>query len=259
MPSHRSAKVPEFENPTAVHDTAEVQATPKRAPPPAEGLGVAWIAQVVPFHRSAKVPAFEPPTAMHAEAEEQETPNKSPPPEEGLGVAWMDHLVPSHRSARVMSVPEWVNALPTATQAEAGVQSTAFSALLGAPAGFGVDSTLQLVPFHRSARVTVVPKRLVSSPTAVHEEELAQDTPASWPVLARGLGLGTIDHPGPETAAGGASEDRTPVWPLVPATFPTADPAEWVTASAPGAASPTLPAAKMNAATRPRHFFVADP
>ena len=98
---------------------------------------------------------------MQAEAEEQETPNKTPPPEDGLGVAWMDHLVPPHRSARVMTVPERVNALPTATQAEADGQSTAFSQLLGAPSGFGVDFALQLVPFQRSARVTVVPSRLV--------------------------------------------------------------------------------------------------
>jgi hypothetical protein len=116
---------------------------------------------LVPFHRSAKVPAFEAPTAVQADAEEQETPNKIPPPADGLGVAWMDHLVPSHRSARVMSVPERVNALPTATQAEADVQSTAFSALLGAPAGLGVDSALQLIPSHRSAKVTVLPSRWV--------------------------------------------------------------------------------------------------
>jgi hypothetical protein len=189
---------------------------------------------------------------VQAEAEEQEAPNKIPPPEGGLGVAWMDHLVPSHRSARVMSVPARVNALPTATHAGADGQSTAFSALLGAPAGLGVGSALQLVPSHRSARVTVVPNRWVSSPTAVHEEEPAQDTPASWPVRASGLGLATIDHPGPEAAGDGASKDRTPVRPLVPATFPTADPAKWVTASAPGAASPTLPAAKANAATAAR-------
>ena len=88
-------------------------------------------------------------------------PNNIPPPAAGFGVAWMDHLVPFHRSARVMSVPERVNELPTATQAEDDVQSTALSALLGAPGGLGVDSTLQLVPFHRSARVTVRPSRLV--------------------------------------------------------------------------------------------------
>ena len=93
----------------------------------------------------ANVPAFEAPTAVQAEAEEQEAPNKIPPPADGLGVAWMDHRVPSHRSARVIPVPERVNALPTATQVEADVQSTAYSALLNAPWGLGVDSTLQLV------------------------------------------------------------------------------------------------------------------
>jgi hypothetical protein len=116
---------------------------------------------LVPSHRSAKVPAFEAPTAVQAEAEEQATPNKIPPPAGGLGVAWMDHVVPSHRSARVIPVPELLIENPTASQAEDDVQSTAFSALLGAPSGFGVDSALQLVPFHRSAKVTVVPKRLV--------------------------------------------------------------------------------------------------
>jgi hypothetical protein len=91
----------------------------------------------------------------------------------------------------------------------------------------------------------------------VHEEELEQDTPASWPVRAGGLGLGTIDQPGPEAAGAGASGDRTPVWPAVPATFPKAE-ADWVAASAPGAASPTLPAAKVNTATTARYFFMTD-
>ena len=93
----------------------------------------------------------------------------------------------------------------------------------------------------------------------MHEEELEQETPASWPVRAGGLGLGPIDHPGPDAAGGGASEARTPVWPLAPATVPTADPADWVTASAPGAASPTPPAAKLNAATTTRYFFMTHP
>ena len=114
-----------------------------------------------PSHRSTRSFEVEAPTAVQAEAEEQETPNNTPPPEEGLGVGWMDHLVPSHRSARVISVPAWVKELPTATHAEADGQSTAFSVLLGAPWGLGVDSALQLVPFHRSARVTGRPKPLV--------------------------------------------------------------------------------------------------
>jgi hypothetical protein len=160
-PFHRSARVPELDPPVETQTEDEGQATAKRAPPPARGLGVGWIIHFVPFRRSARVPAFEAPTAVQAEAEEQETPNNIPPPAEGLGVAWMDHRVPFHRSARVMSVPEWVTALPTATQSEDDVQSTALSVLLAAPWGLGVGATLQLVPFHRSARVTVVPNRLV--------------------------------------------------------------------------------------------------
>jgi hypothetical protein len=92
----------------------------------------------------------------------------------------------------------------------------------------------------------------------VHEEEPEQETPASWPVRASGLGLGTIDHPGPEAAGGGASEARMPVKPLVPATFPKANPADWVAASAPGAASPALPAAKANTATAAKYFVMTD-
>jgi hypothetical protein len=40
VPFHRSASVPAFDPPTAVHVEAAVQATPSRAPPPGEGLGV---------------------------------------------------------------------------------------------------------------------------------------------------------------------------------------------------------------------------
>ena len=49
-----------------------------------------------------------------------------------------------------------------------------------------------------------------------------------------------------------------PVKPLVPATFPKANPADWVAASAPGAASPALPAAKVNTATAATYFFMTD-
>jgi hypothetical protein len=86
VPFQCSAKVPEFEPPTAVHDDAEVHDTPLSPAPPCGGLGVAWIAQVVPFQCSAKVPEFENPTAVHDTAEVQATPNRAPPPAAGLGV-----------------------------------------------------------------------------------------------------------------------------------------------------------------------------
>jgi len=41
IPFHRSASVPAFEAPTAVHDDADVQDTPFRVPPPCDGLGMA--------------------------------------------------------------------------------------------------------------------------------------------------------------------------------------------------------------------------
>ena len=84
VPSHRSAKVPEFEPPTAMHAYAEVHDTPLSPAPPCGGLGVAWIAQVVPSQCSAKVPEFENPTAVHDTAEVQATPNRTPPPGGGL-------------------------------------------------------------------------------------------------------------------------------------------------------------------------------
>jgi hypothetical protein len=65
----------------------EVQATPdspvNTGP---DGLGVAWMAQLVPFHRSARVvPSALPPTAVHAEGEVHEMLLRAPPPA-GLGV-----------------------------------------------------------------------------------------------------------------------------------------------------------------------------
>ena len=53
VPFHRSAKVPEFDPPTAVHAEADAHATLLRKPPPAWGMGAAWMRHRVPFHRSA--------------------------------------------------------------------------------------------------------------------------------------------------------------------------------------------------------------
>ena len=72
-PFHRSASVPAFENPTAVHDLDEVQATPSRPAPPCDGLGVRWMRHLWPFHRSARVPRSLWPTAVQAEGAVHET------------------------------------------------------------------------------------------------------------------------------------------------------------------------------------------
>jgi hypothetical protein len=133
VPFHRSAKIPEFEPPTAVHAEDEVQATPERAPPPAEGLRVAWMRHTVPFHRSARgadalwlLTAW--PTAVHAEGEVQDTLTRalSLAPR-GLGVAWMAHVLPFQRSARVTTTPEPLVKSPTAMQEDELEQETPVS------------------------------------------------------------------------------------------------------------------------------------
>jgi ABC-type transport system substrate-binding protein len=76
----------------------------------------------------------------------------------------MVRVVPFHCSARVppLAVP------PTAVQAHREAQDTLFSA--PPPAGLGVGWIRQAVPFHRSARVTVVRDLLVVNPTVMHAE-----------------------------------------------------------------------------------------
>ena len=111
----------------------EVQATLDRtvnAEP--DGLGVAWMAQLVPSHRSARVPPFpEFPTAVHAELEVHDTLFRKPPPA-GFGVVWMRHPAPFHRSARVLPFA----APPTAVHAEGEVHDTPLRT--PPPAGLGV-------------------------------------------------------------------------------------------------------------------------
>jgi hypothetical protein len=87
-------------------------------------------------------------------------------------------------------------------------------ALAAAPAGFGVDWTVQVPPLRRSASVTPRPDPLTCKPTAMHTEVVGQDTAGpnanavpNKPFPARGFGVGVIDHPDP--GADGESA-RTP-------------------------------------------------
>jgi len=194
VPFHRSASVPAFEFPAAVHDEREVHVTPFRKPPPCGGLGVGWIRHRVPFQCSARVralgvKALEPPPAVHDEADVQDTPDRKPPPCAGLGVGWMRHRVPSHRSA---SVPAFEP--PTAVHADGDVQDTPFS--LPPPwAGLGVGWMRHRVPSHRSARGWNAPARVMLAPTAVHADGAVQETPDRELTAApRGLGVGWMRH-----------------------------------------------------------------
>ena len=224
VPFQCSAKVPEFELPTAVHAEADAHATLAKKPPPAEGLGVAWMRHRVPFQCSAKVPEFELPTAVHAEDEVQATPNRAPFPTGGLGVAWMRHWVPFHRSARGVEAPWLLTAWPTAVHADGDEQDTPNKRLSFAFRGLGVAWMAHLRPSQCSARVTATPEPRMKFPTAVQEDELGQETPASWPVRAKEFCVWTIDHPGIgplENAAGTAFTE---------AAAPTAGPSNTTTA-----------------------------
>ena len=81
-------------------------------------------------------------------------------------------------------------------------QDTLNSALSLAARGLGVAWMAHPRPSQCSARVTATPERRVKSPTAVQEDELGQESPASWPVRAKEFRVWTIDHPG-----SGALED----------------------------------------------------
>jgi len=199
LPSHRSARVPEFEKPDAVHDDGEVQATPIRPPPPDGGLGAGWMRQLLPSHRSARIPRSVWPTAVQADGAVHDTPlrtlNCAP---EGFGVGWIRHRVPSHRSARLTWVPEPVAAYPTAVHEDDDVQATAVRKACGAPAGFGVGWMPQPRPSHRSTSVRAMPDPVTESPTAVQADGVVQATPASELTFAPGgFGVGWMRHPLP--------------------------------------------------------------
>src|SRR5262249_8259171 len=185
-----------FRFPAAVQAAGVVQDTAARTPP-GGGLGVCWMLQFVPFHRSARVPTGLPalsvraPTAVQNEGGVQDTPAKKPPrAPEGGGTGWVWQRVASHRSATSpVGKPELAKDVPTAMQDTRGAHETPNRAVPGARAGLGVGWMLQVVPFHRSARVPVgLPKLSVRAPTAVQATADVQDTAARKPPPA-GLGV----------------------------------------------------------------------
>ena len=69
-------------------------------------------------------------------------------------------------------------------QAEAAAQATVFRKVNCAPAGLGACWTLQLVPFHRSARLPAL-----EFPTAVHADGEVQATENRAPPPCGGLAV----------------------------------------------------------------------
>ena len=205
VPSQRSASALVDEYPTAVHAAGEVHDTAVKALCGAAGLGVAWIAQVVPSQRSASVDwayelhdephgkmVAELPTAVQAVAEVQDTPVKalSVTPAR-LGVAWMAQLLPFQRSAKVCESPERVSNCPTAMHAEAELHDVACKKLGSAAGGLRVAWIAQLLPFQRSAKVCESPELVSKCPTAVQPVVEVHDTPNNVGSVPPG-GLGVV-------------------------------------------------------------------
>jgi len=90
---------------------------------------------------------------------------------------------------------------PTAVQAELDGQDTPPNKLDAAPAGFGVDWTVQAPLSRRSASTTPRPRAFTVEPTPVQLEVVWHETALNKPLPARGFGLGVMDHPVPDEVA----------------------------------------------------------
>ena len=92
-----------------------------------------------------------------------------------------------------------------------GEHETAESTVKGASGSGGVGTIVQLAPFHRSARATVVPEASLVVPTATQLFALAQETPASEPPLPAGEGSRCQALPSHRSTSGKASA-APPSW-----------------------------------------------
>src|SRR5215469_10163556 len=155
-------------------------------PPPADvipgGLGTGVMSHPFPFQCSAtsvcrgelSVPVK--PTAMQLDGLVQETPIKPLGSAPGrLGVFWTFQLLPFQDSARLTGVLKPFAAVPAAMQNEGIGQETAENPLAEARGRLGVGWMDHVVPFHRSASVTLRPEPLTSNPNAAHAEDEVHD------------------------------------------------------------------------------------
>src|SRR6516165_6347768 len=160
VPVSRSASVPAFVPPTAMHAVTDWHQTPLR-PPGVCWVGVRWTVHREPSHRSANVPvglseeSAEAPTPMQAAGAGHATPMKRLLGGlDGVGADTSLQAWPFQRSARTNCLPVPVGfEVPTAMQLDAEAHETAVNPGACAPAGFGVGCTVQCSPFQCSARV----------------------------------------------------------------------------------------------------------
>jgi hypothetical protein len=167
-------------------------------------LGLGTTVHGPPLHDSVSVrPGFTPseklPTAWQNELPKQDTPLSSlsaPLAPDPLGLETMVQADPFHCSTSV-AVELAPCVFPTATQNAGWLQETPCSSLLVDPAGAGLGTIVQDVPFHCSTRGTVA-DAVCTVPTATQSALLGHDTAKNWEAVADGgSGAVTVDHAAP--------------------------------------------------------------
>jgi hypothetical protein len=128
-----------------------------------------------PFQDSASVPGEAKPTATQLVLLAQDTPDRPASAPPGAGMASILHALPFHDSASVAMLLADGSYCPTAMQSELLTQETQDRLAWSAPTGLSGLCTVQVEPFHVSARVTAFPVPLV--PTATQSEADGQATP----------------------------------------------------------------------------------
>jgi len=154
VPFHVSPSVPALLSPTAeadpiaVHEVADMQDTPASSSMPVvpAGLGVAWMAQVVPFQASASVAASGPPVLAAVPA-----PGPGHAPRPSAPQAARRAAAPGRTPRGPRGAPDrvaaWMEA-PTAVHVAAALHETPYRRLTIAPAGSGTVRTFQVLPSH---------------------------------------------------------------------------------------------------------------
>jgi hypothetical protein len=110
----------------------------------------------------------------------------------GIGMGWTVHVVPFQPSASGVRAELEITA-PTASHAVAAPQDTPLTDALVTPAGRGIVTSDQVVPFQVSANGAVVNvvDDVTDTPTATQLVDEVHETPASR-LLVLPLGLGVV-------------------------------------------------------------------
>ena len=204
LPSQRAARVPSPKprSPTAKQLVALVHEMAESFVSTLPSVGAATIDQLLPFQCSinpvrGEPPVEEFPTAKQSVVLVHATPGSSLKSAPWFGLATIDQIVPFHRT---MNVFQWTRSLvdtPTAKQSDALAHATDSKRVTDAPAGHGLATLAQLVPFHCSISGLMSELVLVQSPTAKQLVAPAHATATSLLLYPGTCGAATVDHTAP--------------------------------------------------------------